>query len=372
MMKFTVKKSDILDVLSRVQGLTGRRSNLAITTNVLIRSSADGIQIAATDLETGFEGAYGADIESGGNIALNARKLFEIVRDFPDEDIHIHEKENRWIRIGNDHVEYHLLGMNPEDFPEIPKIEGVSFLEIGAYDFKKMIEKSLMIGVSDDKRAHITGVFFEKIEMEKGHLVRMVSTDGSRLSKVDYGFEADFDLPADSVLIIPKKGLHEVTKFLDAEGTVAIGFKDNHFITKRERETIIIRLLEGDFPKYADVIEKGDAHIVNLDKKSFLMMLKRMSILSSENYKGVIFSYAPDRLVITSTNPDIGESKEEMAISYDGESMEVAFNPRYFIETINVIDGDKILIYLMDSEKPCLIEGDDEDSFVSVVMPMRI
>ena len=235
-----------------------------------------------------------------------------------------------------------------------------------------MIEKSLMIGVSDDKRAHILGVFFEKVDTETGKIARMVSTDGSRLSKVDYPYEAEFDLPEDTVLIIPKKGLHEVVKFLDVDGEVAIGFKDSHFVIKRDYETIVIRLLEGDFPKYAEVIRKGDSHVVKLEKQAFLMMLKRMSILSSENYKGVIFSYSSDKLVITSTNPDIGESKEEMGIDYDGEPMEVAFNPRYFIETINVIDGDAVLIHLKDADKPCLIEGDDEDTFLSVVMPMRI
>ena len=102
------------------------------------------------------------------------------------------------------------------------------------------------------------------------------------------------------------------------------------------------------------------------------MMLKRMSILSSENYKGVIFKFSKDKLVITSTNPDIGESKEEMAIGYDGENMEMAFNPRFFIDTITVLDSESIVINLIDEEKPCIIEGEDEQRFVSVIMPMRI
>ena len=101
-------------------------------------------------------------------------------------------------------------------------------------------------------------------------------------------------------------------------------------------------------------------------------MLKRMSILSSENYKGVIFKFSDGKLVITSTNPDIGESKEEMEIGYDGEPMEMAFNPRFFIDTISVLDSESILINLIDEEKPCIIEGEDEQRFVSVIMPMRI
>ena len=102
------------------------------------------------------------------------------------------------------------------------------------------------------------------------------------------------------------------------------------------------------------------------------MMLKRMSILSSENYKGVLFNFIKDKLIITSTNPDIGESKEDMDIDYKGQSIEVAFNPRYFIDTLNVINDEKIIVNIINEEKPCLIEGEKEKNFLSVIMPMRI
>ena len=109
-----------------------------------------------------------------------------------------------------------------------------------------------------------------------------------------------------------------------------------------------------------------------MKKSLFLMMLKRMSILSSENYKGVIFNFLKDKLLVTSTNPDIGESKEEMEIDYDGQQIEVAFNPRYFIETLNVIEDENIVVNIINDEKPCIIEGETEKDFLSVVMPMRI
>jgi DNA polymerase-3 subunit beta len=109
-----------------------------------------------------------------------------------------------------------------------------------------------------------------------------------------------------------------------------------------------------------------------MDRKMFLMMLKRMSILSSEDYKGVIFNFKKNHLVITTTNPDLGESKEDMVIDYQGDSIEVAFNPRYIIETLNVIDTEKVVVNLFDNEKPCLIEGENDDTYLSVIMPMRI
>ena len=230
-MKIKVKKNDILDVLSKVQGITGRKSNLAITTNILITTTKHGINISATDLETGFEGFYPATIESEGTIAINARKFYEIIRDFPSNEININEVENRWIKIGNKNVEYIIVGMNPDDFPETPQIKDIEFFNIDSTVFKKMIDKTVVIsGASDEKRAHITGIYFEIISKDDGNIVRMVSTDGNRLSKVDCFYDKSSDLPSETNIIIPKKGMNEVVKFLDPAGMVQIGFKNNNFI----------------------------------------------------------------------------------------------------------------------------------------------
>jgi DNA polymerase-3 subunit beta len=372
-MKATVNKNEILPVLAKIQGLAGRKTNLAITTNVMIQTGESGIFISATDLETGFEGFYPAKIDSEGIIAINARKLYEIVRDFPSEDIYVNEVENHWIEIGNQKVEYHIVGLNPDDFPEIPKIEAVDFFEIDSTAFHRMIEKTVIIsGASDDNRAHVTGIYAERIQDEKQKLFRMVSTDGSRLSKVDYLFDKDFDLPAGANVLIPKKGLVEVAKFLDSEGPVKIGIKDNNFIVKKEKETLIVRLLEGDFPEYGDIVVKTDGHDILLDRQLFLMMLKRMSILSSDEYKGVIFHFTEDKLVINSTNPDIGESKEDMDIAYKGDAVEVMYNPKFFLDTLGVLGDDNIILNIIDDQKPCKIEGENDKSYLSVVMPMRI
>ena len=372
-MKATINKNKILPVLAKIQGLTGRKTNLAITTNILIQTAESAISITATDLETGFEGFYPANIENQGIIAINARKLYEIVRDFPSEDIHVNEIENHWIEIGNQTVEYHIVGLHPDDFPEIPTIEAVEFFEIDSASFAKMIEKTVIIsGAPDDTRAHIIGVFAERIEDESQKIFRLVATDGSRLSKADYIFDKEFNLPAGLNVLIPKKGLMEVAKFLDSDGQVKIGIKDSNFIVKKEKETLIIRLLEGDFPKYGDIVVKADGHNIQMDRQLFLMMLKRMSILSSDEYKGVIFHFSQNKLRINSTNPDIGESKEDMDISYQGDPIEVMYNPKFFIETLSVLNEDNVIINIVDEEKPCKIEGEKDKTYLSVIMPMRI
>jgi DNA polymerase III subunit beta len=371
-MRFTINKRDIADVMGKVQGLTGRRSSLAITECVLIQALDSQVHITATDLETCYKGSFPAVVETPGTIALNARKFFEIVREFPSADILIQETENRWINITDNKVQYHLMGMNADDFPETPVFETVEQFQVQAAELKKMIDKSIMIsGIGDDKKPHINGVLFERITDVSPGMIRMVATDGSRLSKYDLPY-ADGELPAGPNVLVPKKGLHEVSKFLGAGGTVRIGIQDSYFIIAGPIETLAIRMLEGKFPQYGEIVLRKEGYPIEVEKEKFHDMLKRMSILCSDSYRATLFTFDADKLLINATNPDIGESKEDMPIAYRGPRMEAAFNPRFFIEALNGVDDKKLILNILDNEKPCLLVGAEDKSYLSAIMPMRV
>jgi DNA polymerase III subunit beta len=372
-MQFTIKKEYILHVLQRIQGLTGRTTNLAITRNVLIKASNDSITLIATDLDTGFEGNYPAVVTEEGVIAINSRKLYEIVRDFPSDEIHMLEIENRWLEIGNGTVQYNLVCANPDDFPETSFTEDIPYFEMESAALKKMIERNLMIASDpSDSRAHMNSSFFEKISEDEASIIRLVSTDGSRLSLAESIIGKDSEIPSEAGVLIPKKELNEVVKFLDQDSTVKIGIEENRLVIKKDFETIIVRLVEGEFPAYGAIFNSEAKHVFKADREKLLMMLKRMSILSSQDYKGAMFNFENNRLKVTTTNPEIGESKEEMDIEFDGDPLEISFNPKYFIETLNAIEDDKISARIIDNEKPCLVEGEKDRTFLSAIMPMRI
>jgi DNA polymerase-3 subunit beta len=372
-MKFTIQKNDIVDVLSKIQGLTGRRSSLAITECLRIKASESGIHITATDLETGYEGTFNAAVDNPGTIAVSARKFYEIIREFPSTEISIEEKDNRIIDIANANVQFHLKGMNPDDFPDTPVLEEIQFLELEADAFKKMIDKTILIsGIGEDKKAHINGVYFERITDSSTPILRMVSTDGSRLSKYDLSPAQDSDVTAGGGVLIPKKGLSEISKFLDAGGTVQTGIQDSYFLVKNAAEKLYIRMLEGQFPQYEDIIFRDGGHRIEVEKDLFLNMLKRMSILCNDSYRAAFFTFDADQLVINSTNPDIGESKEDMPINFKGGKIEAAFNPKFFIDALNCIEESKLTINILSEDKPCLLDGIEDKSYLSAIMPMRV
>lgn len=372
-MKFTIQKNDLIDVLSKIQGLAGRRSSLAITECILLTVSENSLQIVATDLETGYEGRFPAKVDSPGTIAISARKFFEIVREFPDTDINIQEGDQRKIDIGNKTVQYHLKGMNPDDFPQTPTIESVDYFNVDATAFKKMIDKTIAIsGVGEDKKAHINGVYFERFSGQQPIVLRMLSTDGSRLSKFDLNLPEGETISEGPGVLIPKKGLHEISKFLDAGGRIQMGIKENYFIVQNSNETLCIRLLEGQFPKYEEIIFREEGHRIVIEKERFLNMVKRMSILCNDSYRAAMFTFDANELTIEATNPDLGESKEDMEIEYKGGKIEAAFNPKFFIDGANNIDDKRLVINIINEEKPCLIEGTDDQSYLSAIMPMRV
>ena len=131
-------------------------------------------------------------------------------------------------------------------------------------------------------------------------------------------------------------------------------------------------MLEGEFPKYEDILSKGNDHLIKLDKINFGKMLKRMSILATDNYKGAIFHFNENKLVVTATNPDYGESTEETEIEFSGNAIEAAFNPKFFTDILSVIDEENVILNIVDGSHPCIVEGDTDKTFVGVIMPMRI
>lgn len=372
-MEIIVNKHELVDVLSKIQGLTGRRSSLAITECVRITTSETHVELTATDLETCYQGIFPATIKTGGTIAISARKFYEIVREFPSSEIVIEESDQQWINIGNQKVQYHIMGMKTQDFPDLPVLDDMDYFEIPCLELKKMIDKSIIIsGIGEDKKPHINGVLFERITDKTPHGLQMISTDGSRLSRFKYQCSEGSSITSGSHILIPKKGLHEASKFIGSSGTISIGVQESYFVLKSPSETMAIRLLSGQFPPYEEVISIENSHTIQVEKEPFVNMLKRMSILCTDSYRAAIFSFNPESLAINATNPDIGESKEDMAIDYKGDTIEVAFNPKFFIEALSCVDDKKILLYMKSEEKPCIIQGLEDKSYLNAIMPMRV
>lgn len=371
-MEFTVNKETLLDALTKVQGITGKKTNILITSNVLLSAEDSSISIRATDLEMAFKTVLQGEVRREGSTAIPSRKIYEIVRAFPRDVLVVKEIENKWIRIADEKIEYSIVGMEPSDFPGFPDVSGAELFEMEVKVLKNMISKTIHSVLGDEGRAQLSGICFERVIVDNLHKIRMVSTDGHRLSMADHPMADDRGLVLKQSVIIPKSGVAEVLRIIEDGESVQIGFKDSNFLLKKGEEVLIVRLIDGEFPDYKMVIPKAGGHQMSVEKEAFLMMLRRMSILSSEKYPGVRFKIDKTSLEAKTTNPEIGESRESLSVSYDGEPFEVAFNPRYFIETLNSMQSEEVVVRFKDEVNPCILEGKDDPDFLSVIMPMRV
>jgi DNA polymerase-3 subunit beta len=374
-MKFVIEKTVFIKGISKIQGITSRKTDFPITASALIRAQGMNVSVYATDLETGFEGFYEADVEIEGQVAVLSKKLFEIIKDFPSNFIQLETVEGKMLKISaSDEVtkaDYHILCADPDEFTILTAIDDLVFHELDALVLKEMIEKTLITGITDDERAHLSGLYLE-IPEGNTNILRIISTDGHRLIKVDRICEIKVDIPMEKGILLSKKGMSDLLKLLETGGQLEIGFRENNFVAKKDQETLVSRLLEGDFPDYREVIPDPIDTRMKTSKKTFLALMKRMMILSTDRFRAVVFNIKSDRIEVSATNPEIGDSKEELPIDYNGECFEAAFNPRFFIDSLNEIQCETIIMKMANEKEPCVMHGEDDPDFISVIMPMTI
>lgn len=370
-MEFKISKSEFLEGLAKVQGIVEKKHTMPILSNVLIETKNDEIIITATDLEVGIKCKYKANVVVEGKITISAKKLYEIIKELPNKEITFNSKNNFWVEIKCHKSIFNLVGLSPEEFPKFPTVESNS--TINKKSISEMIDKTLFSVSNDETKFNLTGIYIRSEELENTNNLIFVSTDGHRLSMIKRKNESLLDEKYKEGFILPKKGIVEIKKLLETmDENINIGICDNNFSINNNTTTLIMRMVDGDFPDYKRVIPEKGENIAVIDKDSFLHALKRISILSSEKSKGIKLHMQNDLLALTSSNPDLGDAKEEMEIIYNGDEISIGFNAKYIIDILQVINTDKVILNLKDNISPGRINPEGDEEHVSVIMPMRL
>ena len=371
-MEFLIDKEEFVRGLFRSQSVVERKGTMPILLNVLIETKEKGISITATDLEIGVKGFYTANVKKPGSTTLSAKKLYEVVKELPEKTVSFRLKDNQWVEISSGKSIFNIMGISPETFPSFPAFEEEDFISLESALLREMVDKTLFAVSADESRYNLTGVFFTRQGAETGKILRMVATDGYRLSLIDRPMKVEIQ-GLETGILLPKKGLSELTRLLDEEGPeVWIKMKNNNFILKKDHVVLIMRLLDAEFPDYQQVIPSQTKKHIRMKRSQLLESLKRVSILSSEKTKGVKFHFAEDLLELSSYNPDFGEAKEEFSVDYKGEDVTAGFNYRFILEVLNILGSEDILFELEDGVSPAIIRPADDTQHTCVVMPMRI
>ena len=375
-MKITAKKKTLLTALSRIQGIVEKTSIKPITSNVLIDATKTGISVSVTDLKIGMTAKYSdLKVVEEGKVSVNARKLYEIIKEMPEKDITLEEKENYWIEItcGND-VDFNIIGLPPEDFPVFLKEEKDNYIEWETEKIIKMLELTAFSISKDETKININGAYIENIEGKK---TRIVTTDGYRLSIVDEYLKEI--LPFGEGLIIPYKAVIELNRILlekREEKKTYILLDKNSILIKTGEIKLFIRLIDKNFPDYKTIIpgEGYNKVEIKINKDKIKPTLKRMSIISIENNRPVIFSFKADILEIFTEDAELGNVKETLKLEENIKDFSFCINCIYLLDVLNAVDDDIIIEFNLDEEnRPIIIKAvNKKEEAKFIIMPMVI
>lgn len=371
----TVAKNDLLDGLNSLQNITNKKGTLAILANVLIEAKNNGLVLTGTDLEVGLRLFVPAEIQSGGSLTLPSKKIFEIVRESGSDSITIEETENSWVVITAGHSTYNLAGMANDEFPEFPDYEDDAFVSFESHIFLDLIDKVIFSIASEQENIYsLTSVLFEKEQKEDGAYLRMISSDGHRLSIMEKDVAADIDqLRLNEVTLIPKKGIQEWKKFCEARDSVEISFEEKQMVLRDGEAVMVIRLKHGEFPQYRAIINAVQLeNCARISRIPFLESLKRINLFTEDIFHTIQLQIDNDKMILTSQNADLGNAKDVQSIEYEGDPLTLGFNCRYFLETLQVMECETVEAFINSNNSPCLIRSLDDKGFISIIMPMQL
>ena len=370
-MEFTISRGELLAGLYLTQGIVERRATIAILSNVLIESEGDGVAVAATDQEVAVRRQCAAAVKRKGRITTGARRLYEMVREFPEGGVHIRSLENHWVEVSAGRSRFRLAGLDPGEFPEMLAPgggESSGVVRVSGEMLAGMIESTVFAVSVDETRVNLNGIYVECVEPGR---VRMVATDGHRLAMVTRLIEG---AELGKGVIIPRKGIMELRKVLEADGeAIQLTVQSGLVYVERGAVRMSVRLIEGEFPDYQQVVPaKLDRRAV-IETASLLAALRRVSIVSSERTRGVKLQIDSQRLELSSINPDVGEGVEEVEIEYEGDSVGIGFNARYLMDVLGMLpDDSRVELALNDEASPGMIQAVGDADYCYIVMPMRL
>jgi DNA polymerase-3 subunit beta len=369
-MELTITRGELLSALYVTQGIVERRTTIPILGNVLIQSAGDGVLISATDQEISVRRRCTASVKGKGMLTAGARKLYEMVREFPEGDVRICSLENDWIEVSAGRSRFRLVGLDPREFPAMPGLTGgeKSGVHIASEMLGEMIEKTIFAVSADETRANLGGIYLETVETGR---LRMVATDGHRLALVTRTVEG---ASMQAGIVIPRKAVVEIRKVIEGAGG-PVDFSVAAGVAHIERGPVqmSMRLAEGEFPDYHQVVPAASERVVVIDAGPLLAALRRVSIVSSERTRGVKLLVDQRRIELSSINPDVGEASEEIEVEYDGAPLGMGFNARYLIDVLSILPADtRVELALNDDVSPGVLRPVGDPDYRYIVMPMRL
>ncbi|MFN8160391.1 MAG: DNA polymerase III subunit beta [Solirubrobacterales bacterium] len=366
-MKIKVPRSDLVDRLGVVSRVASSRAAAQALGGVHFASAEGGVRLRATDVEMGIETPLDSEVQGEGEFLLPGRLLSEVARSLGGDTVELEARSaERDVEIRSDGSTIHLRTLSAEDFPRFPSPEGEP-MRIPAAALSDTVEVVARAASRDDMRPVLTGVLVSA----SGREMTMVATDSYRLSvkRTELEGELGGELEAN----IPARALRELVRILGSgeEGQVAVWLLANQAVFRTGGVTLNTRLIEGQFPNYRQLLPESYEHDVRLNRADFLEVSRRVSQLA-QRQAPLKLALGSGELTVSAQTPDVGDASDTLPAAFEGEPLEIGFNPEFLRDGIESVEGEEILLRLISPLRPGLLQGVESDDFRYLVMPIRL
>jgi DNA polymerase III subunit beta len=363
-MRISIQKQTLMDSLNIIAGAVAQKNTLPILSNILLEAKTTTLSVTATDLDIGITHTQEANILEQGSTTTPAKRLLDIIKEYPNEELHISTKKNNTMLITAKNTTVKILTTPPEEFPNIPKTQHTQIILIEQKTLKQMLAQTAFAMSKEETRYVLNGVCVEV----QPKTIQIIATDGRRLAIIKKPHKTN--VKTASIIIIPAKTVQELLKTLNDDGMVEIKFTPNQIIFQIHNTTIISRLIEGEFPNYQQAIPNQSEHKLSITKSLLIPAIKRASLLTTPESQAIKLHLTKNKLTISKTTPDVGEVTEDMEAGYSGPEMQIGFNPAYLLDVLKNINEDNIVIEFAGPEKPGVLRV--QDDYIYIVLPMQI
>lgn len=364
-MKFICQKNVLQEAISIAQKAVTGKSTIPVLEGLLLKAANNTLTIIGSDTDLSIETKCEAEVLEFGSIVVDAKLLGEIIRKLPNDNVEISTLENNTLQIYCQKSNFTLVHMSADDYPTLPQINENMIFNVSQCILKNMIKGTIFAIAQDETRPILTGVLFEV----KDNKLNMVALDGYRLALRSEYLETSNTISA----VIPGKTLNEIAKILeDKQDMTYITFTTNHILFNLGNTKVISRLLEGEFIKYASIIPDEHNLKITAKRSQILNCIERASLLAKEGNTNLIkLNIQEDNLIITS-NSQLGKVKEELSIILQGQPLQIAFNSKYLIDVLKIMEEEEITMEFSSAVSPCIIRNKDVDNCIYLVLPVRL
>ncbi len=364
-MKLLCSKTNLLSGVQIASKAIPNKTTMSILECILIDATGDSIKLIANDMELGIETIIEGNIIEKGQIALDAKILFDIVRKLPDNEVTIETDSSYKTNINCEKAKFTIIGKSGEDFSYLPSIERLDSIVISQFTLKEVVRQTIFSIADNDNNKMMTGELFEI----NGDMLKVASLDGHRISIRKIELKNNY--PSRKV-VVPGKTLNEVSKIIsgDTDKDVNIFFTGKHIVFEFDQTTVVSRLIEGEYFNIEQMLSSDYETKVTINKKELLECIDRATLLVKEGDKKPIIINITDSNMELKISSTVGSMNEEIDINKQGKDLMIGFNPKFMIDALKVIDDEKIDIYLVNPKAPCFIR-DAAGKYIYLVLPVN-